>query len=221
VPTRQLFLFLEAFQVPRRVRERSATDLLAKEGHPHPVSSQARFPSREGGAQVERQTGSHQPLRVGLDPHPFSGDTESLRTPRAEEDAALPNPLREISSLLNGLAGAAFLPRKKGRHPSAISGAGRMVQMASSNTVLQTIVEEDKRGRVMSFYTVAIMGTVPFGSLLSGGLAGKLGVRETVMLGGASCVLGSLLFARRLPSLRAMVRPIYREKGILPDSPLE
>ena len=94
-------------------------------------------------------------------------------------------------------------------------GFGMMVQMASSNTVLQTIVEEDKRGRLMSFYTMAFMGMVPFGSLLAGSLASKIGAPETVMFSGVSCILGSILFAKKLPFLREMVRPIYETKGII------
>jgi len=98
-----------------------------------------------------------------------------------------------------------------------LTGFGMMVQMASSNTVLQTIVEEDKRGRVMSFYTMAFMGMVPFGSLLAGGLANKIGAPNTVMMGGVACILGSAMFAKKLPSLRKIVRPIYVEKGIVSE----
>ncbi len=94
-------------------------------------------------------------------------------------------------------------------------GFGMIVQMASTNTILQTVVDEDKRGRVMSFYTMAFMGMVPFGSLLSGTLADRIGAPDTIMIGGIACILGSLLFARKLPSLREMTRPIYVEKGIL------
>jgi MFS family permease len=98
-----------------------------------------------------------------------------------------------------------------------LTGFGMMVQMASSNTVLQTIVEEDKRGRVMSFYTMAFMGMVPFGSLLAGGLANKIGAPNTVMMGGVACILGSAMFAKKLPSLRKIARPIYVKKGIVSE----
>ena len=99
-----------------------------------------------------------------------------------------------------------------------VIGFGMMVQMASTNTVIQTIVEEDKRGRVMSFYAMAFMGMTPFGSLLAGGLAQSIGVPYTVVVGGVCCMAGSLLFARGLPTFRKMIRPIYREKGIItPD----
>ena len=98
-----------------------------------------------------------------------------------------------------------------------VTGLGFMVQMAVSNTVLQTIVDEDKRGRVMSFYTMAFMGTAPFGSLLAGSVAERIGVPYTLMFGGIGCVVGALWFARSLPSLRKDVRPIYVKIGILPE----
>jgi MFS family permease len=101
-----------------------------------------------------------------------------------------------------------------------LTGLGMMVQMASSNTILQTIVEDDKRGRVMSFYTMSFMGVAPFGSLLAGSLAEAIGAPNTVRIAGISCLLGSYLFARRLPLLRGMIRPIYLRKGIiLEESP--
>ncbi|MBV9960532.1 MAG: MFS transporter [Acidobacteria bacterium] len=98
-----------------------------------------------------------------------------------------------------------------------VTGLGFMVQMAASNTVLQTIVDEDKRGRVMSFYTMAFMGTAPFGSLLAGSLADRIGAPHTLIFGGLGCVLGALWFATTLPSLRRDVRPIYVRIGILPE----
>jgi MFS family permease len=98
-----------------------------------------------------------------------------------------------------------------------VTGLGFMVQMAASNTVLQTIVEEDKRGRVMSFYTMAFMGTAPFGSLLAGSVAERIGAPYTLMFGGLGCILGALWFASTLPALRRAVRPIYVRIGILPE----
>ncbi|MBE3099088.1 MAG: MFS transporter [Planctomycetes bacterium] len=89
----------------------------------------------------------------------------------------------------------------------AWTGFGMMMQMASSNTLLQTIVEENKRGRVMSFYTMAFMGMAPFGSLLAGGLAEALGAPRTVLLGGLVTVAGALVFAARLPRLRGVAQP--------------
>jgi MFS family permease len=102
-----------------------------------------------------------------------------------------------------------------------LTGFGMMVQMTSSNTVLQTLVDEDKRGRVMSFYAMAFMGMVPFGSLLAGGLANTIGAPNTVLAGGIMCILGSLIFMKKLPGLREMVRPIYVRKGILVEPLLE
>jgi MFS family permease len=97
------------------------------------------------------------------------------------------------------------------------AGFAVMMQMASSNTVLQTIVEEDKRGRVMSLYTMAFMGTAPLGSLLAGYLADRIGPQLTVQIGGIGCIGASLVFATQFHMLRALIRPIYRRMGILPE----
>ena len=97
-----------------------------------------------------------------------------------------------------------------------VCGFGLMQQMAAANTIIQTIVEESKRGRVMSFYTVAFVGMAPFGSLLAGTLADAIGAPRTVMVSGACCVLGAAWFASRLPGIRSVIRPIYRDLGILP-----
>ena len=94
-------------------------------------------------------------------------------------------------------------------------GLGMMLQMASTNTILQTIVDDDKRGRVMSFYTMAFMGTAPFGSFIAGSLATKIGAPNTLVVGGVACILGTLVFVRYLPRLRKAVRPIYVRIGIL------
>ena len=98
-----------------------------------------------------------------------------------------------------------------------VTGLGFMVQMAVSNTLIQTIVEEDKRGRVMSFYTMAFMGTAPFGSLLAGSVAERIGAPYTLLIGGTGCIIGAIWFAQALPRLRQFVRPIYKEKGIIPE----
>jgi MFS family permease len=98
-----------------------------------------------------------------------------------------------------------------------IAGFGMMVQMASSNTILQTIVEDDKRGRVMSFYSLAFLGITPFGSLFAGTMAGWIGPSYTLIIGGIACVVGAAWFALKLPRIRLLVRPIYIEKGILPE----
>jgi MFS family permease len=97
-----------------------------------------------------------------------------------------------------------------------VVGFGMMQGLAASNTVIQTLVPEDKRSRVMSYYTMAFVGMAPFGSLLAGGLAHYLGAQHTVMMTGACCVLGSVWFTLELPAVRKVMRPIYIEMGILP-----
>jgi MFS family permease len=97
-----------------------------------------------------------------------------------------------------------------------VCGFGLMQQMAASNTIIQTIVEESKRGRVMSFYTVAFVGMAPFGSLLAGALAHAIGAPLTVILSGACCLAGAAWFATQLPLVRKFIRPIYTDLGILP-----
>ena len=96
-----------------------------------------------------------------------------------------------------------------------ITGFGMLMQMTSSNTILQTIVDDDKRGRVMSFYTMAFMGTAPFGSLLAGALASRVGAPNTLLIGGLACILGAIVFMRKLPEIRKSINPIYYRLGIL------
>lgn len=97
-----------------------------------------------------------------------------------------------------------------------LTGFGMMRHMAASNTILQTIVDDEKRGRVMSFYAMALAGMSPFGSLLAGLVASRIGAPITVALSGGLCLIGAILFARALPRLRDFIRPIYRKLGILP-----
>jgi MFS family permease len=97
-----------------------------------------------------------------------------------------------------------------------VAGYGMMQGMAASNTVIQTIVPEDKRGRVMSYYTIAFVGMAPFGSLLAGTMAHAIGAPVTVILNGVVVLIGAAWFATRLPAVRDAIRPIYRQMGILP-----
>ncbi|BAY11654.1 MFS transporter [Calothrix sp. NIES-2098] len=96
-------------------------------------------------------------------------------------------------------------------------GLGTILQIASSNTFLQTIVEEDKRGRLMSLYTMSFLGMIPVGNLLGGFLASRIGAPNTLIIDGIACIIGSLIFSRQLPGLRKLVIPIYEQKGILKD----
>ena len=95
-------------------------------------------------------------------------------------------------------------------------GAGFMVQMAATNTVLQTIVDDRFRGRVMAFYTMAFLGTAPIGSLIAGVVADRIGAPGAIAAGGVACVACGVWFGSKLPLLRSLVRPIYVERGILP-----
>lgn len=95
------------------------------------------------------------------------------------------------------------------------AGFGMMVNMASCNTIIQTVVDDNKRGRVMSFYTMSFMGMSPFGALLAGFGASRIGAPRTLIIGGLVCILASLLFARRLKAMREAVRPVYAKKGVV------
>jgi MFS family permease len=96
-----------------------------------------------------------------------------------------------------------------------VAGGGMMVTMASTNTVLQTIVEDRLRGRVMAFYGMAFLGSAPIGSLMAGVVADRIGPTGTILLGGIACIVGGIWFAIGLPKFRAHVRPIYVERGII------
>jgi MFS family permease len=96
-----------------------------------------------------------------------------------------------------------------------IAGAGFMVEMASTNTILQTITQEHLRGRVMAFYAMAFLGTAPIGSLLAGVVADRIGPSATIVAGGVACIAGAVWLALKLPLLREHIRPIYMEMGII------
>jgi MFS family permease len=95
-------------------------------------------------------------------------------------------------------------------------GFGMLQGASASNTVIQTLVPEDKRARVMGYYTMAFVGSAPFGSLLAGTLAHWIGASHTVMVTGAFCLAGSLWFTFQLPKIRTVMRPIYQDLGLLP-----
>jgi len=93
-------------------------------------------------------------------------------------------------------------------------GFGLMQTASASNTIIQSLVTEDKRARVMSYYTMAFFGAAPFGSLLAGVLAERIGAPHTVFVTGAFCVAGSLWFSIELPKVSAVMRPIYERMGV-------
>jgi MFS family permease len=99
----------------------------------------------------------------------------------------------------------------------ALAGFGMMVQMASSNTVLQTLVDDDKRGRIMSLYSMAFTGVSPLGSLLLGSLAAAFGVPFAFAFAGTAAILAAAVFGTRVPALRATIQPIYVRLGIIPE----
>jgi len=98
-----------------------------------------------------------------------------------------------------------------------ITGFALIRQTTSSNTVVQMIVDDDKRGRVMSLFAMAFIGMSPFGSLLIGSIADKIGAPNALIISGVCCILGSLLFVKNLPKIRKHLRPIYVKKGIIQE----
>ncbi len=100
-----------------------------------------------------------------------------------------------------------------------IVGFGMMQGLTASNTIIQTLVPEDKRGRLMSYYTAAFVGMAPFGSLLAGSMAHWIGAPRTVMVTGTCCVAGSAWFWTQMKTLRKGIRPIYEQLGIVPARP--
>jgi MFS family permease len=127
-----------------------------------------------------------------------------------------------ISSIMFGIGIVLFSFSKQILLSAAlmvITGFGMMVQMVASNTIIQTIIDEDMRGRVMSFFAMSFAGTMPFGSLYAGSLAHSIGAPMTLLISGIICIVFALLFYRKLQLIREFIRPIYHKMGILPGSP--
>lgn len=97
-------------------------------------------------------------------------------------------------------------------------GCGWMVLIAASNTALQTLADDNMRGRVMSLFSMMLVGMAPFGSLLAGWAADQVGAPLVVAIGGGFCAFAGIVFARQLPRLREAAKPILAARGIVPES---
>ena len=100
-------------------------------------------------------------------------------------------------------------------------GYSMMLQMACSNTLIQTIVPDHLRGRVMSLYSMMFMGMAPFGAFFGGALANRIGAPMTVAVGGIACVLGAIWFGRALPELRIEARRLIIAQGLAGGEPVQ
>jgi MFS family permease len=94
-------------------------------------------------------------------------------------------------------------------------GAGMITAVAAGNTIVQTLVDEDKRGRVMSLFGIAFLGSAPFGSLAAGTLSNRFGPGPTMLIAGSLCLASAFVFALKLPGLRRLAYPIYASKGVI------
>ena len=97
-----------------------------------------------------------------------------------------------------------------------VAGFGMITLMATSNTLIQSIVDDDKRGRVMSIYAMSLVGMAPFGSLLSGALASGIGAPNTVLIGGIICLAAAIYAAVRYPKLKSAIHAAYNYKYCAP-----
>ena len=95
------------------------------------------------------------------------------------------------------------------------AGLGMMLHLTSTNTLLQTIVEEDKRGRIMSLFAMSSLGVLPFGSLFAGSLGSAIGIRGTIFVQGILCLCGSAAFLSRHKEIRRAIKPVYERLGII------
>jgi MFS family permease len=115
-----------------------------------------------------------------------------------------------------GLIGLAFAPELwMALAWLVILGFGSMKHMGATNTLIQTLVEDRMRGRVMAFYMMSFVGTMPFGSLLGGLLADHVGARWTLIAASIIGLAGSIAYNTQLPKMRRLLRPIYEDMGIL------
>jgi MFS family permease len=136
--------------------------------------------------------------------------------------------LGRVISMAAFLFGAAIIAFSFSRHLAlslpvvSTIGLGMLINFASANTLLQTLVDDDKRGRVMSFFSMAFVGMTPFGNLIAGTLAshlgpGVFGASRTLQICGGVCLLGATAFTLALPRLRAVARPVFISKGLIEE----
>jgi MFS family permease len=101
----------------------------------------------------------------------------------------------------------------------AMTGMGLMGTSASVNTIVQSIVDENMRGRVVSIYSTLFIGSAPIGHLAAGWLAEHIGAPRTFTVCGVACGMTALAYLLYLPRLRIHIRPIYEKRGIIPATP--
>jgi MFS family permease len=134
-----------------------------------------------------------------------------------------PAGLEKLLPSAAGLFGLGLIVMSFSRSPlfsyavMAVIGLGMMTFMIACNTLIQTLVDEDKRGRVMSLYAMAFMGTTPLGSLLVGSLASRIGAPRAAAIGGFFCLIGAGWFFRKLPEIRREAHPIWISRGYAGD----
>jgi MFS family permease len=102
-----------------------------------------------------------------------------------------------------------------------LTGLGMMLQIATSNTLVQTLVQNEKRGRVMSLYTMAFMGTAPFGSLMAGSIAKHIGTPNTLIISGVACIFGGLYYASKIKQIKKITSPVFQNLGFVPSKKAE
>ena len=102
-----------------------------------------------------------------------------------------------------------------------LTGLGIMLTAAATNTVLQSIVPDELRGRVASLYVVSFLGISPLGSLAAGWVAERIGAQQTLATGGACVLAAALAYAFKLPAIRRAIRPLYQDLGIVPRPPAD
>jgi MFS family permease len=100
-------------------------------------------------------------------------------------------------------------------------GFTMMVQMASSNTLLQSMVPDQMRGRVIAVYSMMFMGMAPFGAFFAGAIAHRLGAPWTVAVGGVACIAGAIVFGLDLPRFRREARELVLAQGMVAGTPAQ